>query len=66
MATEVSWENTVWGTTNRTFVSSYNNILLLTEWDMGRQCRNILLATFSVLTFWKVNAEKVKGNIFLH
>ena len=34
---------------------------------MGGQCRNILPAAFSELTDQrKVNAEKTKGNIFLH
>ena len=39
--------------------------LLLTE--LVGQCRNILPAAFSVLTDQReVNAEKAKGNIFLH
>ena len=39
--------------------------LLLTE--LVGQCRNILPAAFSVLTDRReVNAEKAKGNIFLH
>ena len=34
---------------------------------MGVQCRNIFPAAFSVLTDRReVNAEKAKGNIFLH
>ena len=38
----------------------------LINW-VGGQCRNILPAAFSVLTDrMEVNAEKAKGNIFLH